>query len=302
MSISSDWDESKIESYITNGYEENSRLEYKGPGALQKTDEKKRKITIVISSMANAGGGIVIYGIDEFDESSNAHLPRIISPIKRSEYSREWLDQVISNINPPIKDCHIYPVSIGSDPEEVVYVVEVPQSTTAHQAQDGRYYRRRNTTTEILEHYEIVDIMNRGTHPDVDVDFSWKYAVSPKPDLHVYDLLIKIMNSGNLVNHYQLDFLFNFAGKFTYNDREQGTDSDKNIRGIKSKRVIINSANVLFPNQIVEVSESHRIRYWVDSNVFHEHTANPQIIQWTLYADQMIPKNGIVEFQSLKNF
>jgi hypothetical protein len=302
LSINSDWEISKIQSYITNEIEENSKLEYKGPGALQKTEGKKRDITKDISSMANAGGGIVIYGIDEFDEPSISHFPRRISPIKRSEYSREWLDQVISNINPPIKNCLIYPVSIGSDPEDVVYVVEVPQSTTAHQAKDGRYYRRRNTTIEILEHYEIVDIMNRRTHPDVHVEFSWKYAVGRTADLHIYDLIIKINNSGPLVEHFQLDFLFNFVGEFSYNNRLPDIDSEAGIRKYSSKRVIINSVNVLFPNQIVELTELHRIRYKVDSTVYHSYTDNSPIIHWTLYADQMLPKTGIVEFQNLNNF
>jgi len=31
--------------------------------------------------------------------------------------------------------------------------------------------RRRNTTTEVLEHYEIIDLLNRGTLPDVTVNF-----------------------------------------------------------------------------------------------------------------------------------
>lgn len=302
MSINSGWEESKIQSYITNEIEENSKLEYKGPGALQKTEGKKREITKDISSMANAGGGIVIYGIDEFDSPSKSHLPRRISPIKRSEYSREWLDQVISNINPPIKDCLIYPVSIGSDPEDVVYVVEVPQSTTAHQAKDGRYYRRRNTTIEILEHYEIVDIMNRSTHPDVEVEFSWKYAITRTSDLHIYDLVIKIINLGPLVEHFQLDFLFKYVHEFSYNDRVPDIDSDVKLGKIFSKRVIVNSANVLFPNQIVELTELHRIRYRVDNNVYSSYTDNSPIIQWTLYADQMVPKTGIVEFQNLNNF
>ena len=167
MREKSEWDESRIQSFIDEGNEENSRLDYKGPDALQKTDGKKSEIRKDVSAMANAAGGLIIYGVDEFSDPSIAHLPEKITLVKRSEISREWLDQVISHIKPPINDCNNYPVEIGNDPDDVVYVVEIPQGITAHQSDNGKYYRRRNTTIEFLDHYEIIDIMNRGTRPDI---------------------------------------------------------------------------------------------------------------------------------------
>jgi len=45
------------------------------------------------------------------------------------------------------------------------YVVEIPQSGTAHQALDRKYYRRRNFESTAMEDYEIRDVMNRRKHP-----------------------------------------------------------------------------------------------------------------------------------------
>lgn len=210
MLENSKWDKSRIQSFITEGNEENSRLEYKGPEALQKTDGKKSEIRKDISAMANASGGFIIYGVNEYSDPTKAHLPEKISPVNRSEISREWLDQVISHIKPRINNCFIYPVDISTNPNDVVYVVDIPQGITAHQADNGKYYRRRNTTTVVLEHQEIIDIINRSIHPDVIVDFKWKPTGFRSSDLHRYILIIKIRNLGPLVEHYQLDFTFKF--------------------------------------------------------------------------------------------
>ena len=295
------WDESRIQSYITEGNEENTRLEYKGPDALQQTVVNKKEIRKDISAMANAAGGIIIYGVNEFSDPTKKHLPEKTNPIKRSEISREWLDQVISNIKPTIKDCIIYPVDIGANPDHVVYVVEVPQGITAHQADDGRYYRRRNTTTHILDHYEIVDIMNRNMRPDVEVKFSYK-PVTTSAEVHVYDLSIQIHNMGPLVEHYQLDFEIRYKGEISYNNQKLHPVADPKLKVVNCKRVIINSDNVLFPNQTVDLSKNNHIRYRVDDDIFHFYSDNSPIISWTIYADQMQPKNGIVEFHELNRF
>jgi len=296
------WDESIIRSYITEGNEENSQLEYKAAAALKKTSSKKSEIRKDVSAMANSAGGIIIYGVDEFSDKSKAHLPQKIAPVKRSEISREWLDQVISHIKPPIKDFKIFPVDIGTDPDDVVYVVYVPKGITAHQADDGKYYRRRNTTTAVLEHYEIVDIMNREIIPDVVVHFKWKYTGNRSSDLHTYILIISIENLGPLVNHFQLDFTFSYNGKFLYNGREVQLIADPNFGKLYSKRVIINSENVLFPKQVVDISDQRKIKYSVNHQIYHSYSDHSPIINWTLFADQMQPKSGIVEFQDLNNF
>ncbi len=297
------WDEARIKSYITNSIQENSKLEYKGPEALQITDVKKKEISKDVSSIANAAGGIIIYGIEEFSDKSKEHLPERISPLNRCDISREWLDQVIStNINRPIKDLIIYPIDIGTNKNDVVYVIEIPQSTTAHQAKDGRYYRRRNTTTQILEHYEIIDILNRTINPDVNVEFGWKYDTTKSAQLHTYNLIIKIINAGPLVEHFQLDFIFHYCVEFSYNNRVSKLKTSSKYQGEFVEHVIINSENVLFPKQEIDFTNEHRISYKVDNHIYHNYEDNSPIISWILYADQMEPKKGIVEFQELNNF
>ena len=287
------WDEQRLIQFIQDEIEEHSYLEYKRAESLDRTDRKKFEITKDISAMANSAGGIIIFGIAEYDEDERRHLPEQLSPIDRLSYSKEWLDQIISSIQPPIKGLLIHSVDLSSNPNDVAYIVEIPQSNTAHQARDLKYYRRRNTTIEPMEHYKIIDVVNRGIKPDVDVKFNYFIKIPYTGELHVYDLQIRIINSPKLINYFQLDFSFEFPSKFSYKNKE----IDKIIGKAYLKRIIINSDNVLFPNQILDLSLEHPLRYHVDNNTYYQLEDKTPIITWTLYADDMKPKEGKVLFE-----
>ena len=135
------WDEARLMQYINDGIEESLNLDYKAAAALNKTEEKKKQITKDVSAMANSDGGIIIYGISEFQDIAHSHLPEKLDPTDRAVISKEWIEQVISNIRPKI-DVKIYPVNLTSGANDVAYVVDIPQSYTAHQATDKKYYKR----------------------------------------------------------------------------------------------------------------------------------------------------------------
>ncbi|MYD09099.1 MAG: ATP-binding protein [Chloroflexi bacterium] len=163
------WDEARVQRYIDDGIEESLNLDYKAAGALAKTDRKRREITKDVSAMANSDGGFIIYGVSE--DENYKHLPGQIDPVNRKDLSKEWLEQVISNIRPKVDGLLIYPVPIGNSNTDVVYVVEIPKSHTAHQAMDKRYYRRFNFESVMMDDYEIRDVMNREQHPQIELDF-----------------------------------------------------------------------------------------------------------------------------------
>src|SRR5690606_28809747 len=111
-------------------------------------------------------------GVKEFDEKDKSHLPEKITPIKRTEFTKEQLEQIITgNISPKIEGISIYNINL-ENPDEVIYVVEVPQSSTAHQnTRDKVYYKRHNFLVEAMLDYEIRDVMNRSQHPVIEMDF-----------------------------------------------------------------------------------------------------------------------------------
>ena len=163
----SEWTKQRLDQMIADGVEENLSLDYKRADSLVKTDGKKAEITKDVSSFANASGGVLIYGVAEFSDDARRHLPERLDPLLRAEITKEWLDQVIQTIQPRIEGVVIHAVTISESDNTVCYVVEVPQSPTAHMARDHRYHKRHNFTTAHMEDYEVRDVMNRKTHPKV---------------------------------------------------------------------------------------------------------------------------------------
>jgi hypothetical protein len=159
-----------LQNLINNRIEENLHLDYKASGALAKQNDKTTEVSKDVSAMANSDGGIIVYGINE--DENEKHLPKGISPIKRKEFSREWLEQIINDkIQPRIEGIQIYPIPI--DQENDVYIVEIPKSNTAHQAADKKYYKRFNFLSTAMYDYEIRDILNRAKNPQIKLDFEY---------------------------------------------------------------------------------------------------------------------------------
>jgi hypothetical protein len=169
--MTTEWNQQHLQRLIDEKIEESQSLEYKAVGALSKAN--KEEITKDVSAMANAGGGTIIYGISEFSDKAKKYLPEKLSPVIRTEFGKEWLEQVINNIKPRIDNLVIHPVSLDSGSDHVAYVVEVPQGATAHQALDFRYYRRYNFEVRAMVDDEIRDVMARKQHPLILLSFEY---------------------------------------------------------------------------------------------------------------------------------
>lgn len=161
-----------LQSLIDNEIEESTVLEYKGSFGIDK-ENKKWKIELAkdVSAMANANGGTIIYGIRQ-KEGGNVHaIPSELLPIPFTEMSKDKLSQLLSsNIQPIIDNVEI--TVIPKDKESGFFIVNIPQSNTAHQNRlNHLYYKRRNATAEVMEDYEIRDVMNRTKYPVIELEF-----------------------------------------------------------------------------------------------------------------------------------
>lgn len=194
------WDEARLRQLISDQVEESLTLDYKAAAALGVSDKKKKEISKDVSAMANSAGGVLVYGIAEHDNKDKRHIPAYLDPINRLEFSKERLEQIINNIRPRIENVVIHPVALSSRPTDVVYVVEVPQSMTAHQATDYRYYKRYNFESVPMDDYEVRDIMARAKHPILQLEpFVSVSQTSSERHCHLY---VRVTNISNVFAQY----------------------------------------------------------------------------------------------------
>jgi len=199
----SEWTKQRLDQMIADNVEETLALDYKRADSLAKTDGKRAEVTKDVSSFANSSGGVVVYGIAEFDDDAKRHLPERLDPIQRAQISKEWLDQVIQTIRPKIEGVIIHPVPISETDNTVCYVVEVPQSHTAHMARDHRYYKRQNFNVLPMEDYEVRDVMNRRGQPKLRVSIFINRNTS---EWNEGLILVKVENvSSTLAHHFMVD-------------------------------------------------------------------------------------------------
>lgn len=306
-----DWDEPRLLSLIANGVEESLTLEYKGAQALGKSRGKKVELTKDVSAMANSAGGDVIYGVKEFDDPDRSHLPEAIDPVDRSEFSKEWLEHVIGNIQPRIDGLTITPVSLTSATNHVVYVVSLPQSTTAHQCQDLRYYKRLNFESVPMQDYEVRDVMNRAKYPEVDVEFS--YQRTTEGETHHYRLGVQVRNRGQTaVEAYKLWFGFPLFGpNFKFRKISNVNHPYFGLITIREHAnlelaVTFRSKDKLFPDDSFDVGEQLGISYWIDSPAYQEirriTRERGMSLAWRLFADNMPPKEDHIPFDDLHEY
>lgn len=301
------WDYSKLEKLIVEGVEESLMMEYKSADALGKSDGKKKEISKDVSAMANSAGGVIVYGIKEYDDNDKRHLPEKIDGIDRTQYSKEWLEQVINNIRPKIDGLLITPINSPGDRNEGVYVVDIPQSTTAHQATDYRYYKRYNFESVPMEDYEVKDVIHRVTTSLADVHFDFK-VLSKDHEIHEYALVILIRNLGTqVIKNFKLIFSFPDIFRATRNvihARENATlSTDKFGNFIISYR----SKEVIFPEDEININEDIAWCYTMDQKSYDkimdaEIKGKDLKIEWILYADDMPPKRGVKSISNLNNY
>jgi hypothetical protein len=165
----SQWDRTDLEALIRDGVQESLTIEYKRSASLGRSSERRNEISKDVSAFANSAGGTIVYGIIEKD-----HQPVGLDEGKNTnEISREWLDQTIkATIQPRITGIIIQPIAVSAN--NYAYAISIPQATALgpHQANDQKYYRRFNFESVPMYDYEIRDVLQRGTAPDLFINIS----------------------------------------------------------------------------------------------------------------------------------
>lgn len=292
------WTENRIKNFISSEIEESLTLEYKAGEALGRSEYQKQEITKDVSAMANSAGGLLIYGIAEYNNPDKRHLPEKIMPVNRTDFPREWLEQVINSIRPRIDGILIHSVNLNSGENEVVYIVEIPQSHTAHQAGNQRYYKRFNFQSVPMEDYEIRDVMFREQMPDVNI----KFLIEAKDSFNEngklvgaeYNLIVQAKNNGSAFARYVACFV-DVPVKSLVNIENKRSIKD----GGKYYRHRLTNLNQEYADEVFKANfpllRSMTMSWKIP---LKENFTNLQnwTIKWKVYADNALPKEGKIKF------
>ncbi len=300
------WTEIRLLNFINSEIEESLTLEYKSAEALDRVDAKKKEITKDVSAMANSAGGLLIYGIREFGQENRRHLPEKVTPIDRRAFPREWIEQIVQAIRPRIEGIVIHAVNLSSGDTDVAYVVEIPQSNTAHQASDHRYYKRFNFQAVPMEDYEIRDVIFREQTPNIALKFLVEIVPHASENggnfdrINDYNLIVRAKNNGSAFAQYVACFLdipvsilekiehkinIKDGGKM-YRHRLTNLNQEYADEQFKSNFPLLRSMTMNWKIPLGDDFENRR--------------AENLLIKWKIYADNALPKEGKIPVREIE--
>lgn len=324
------WTLDKINGYILNKIEENLNLDYKAASSLERVDKKTIEISKDVSAFANSDGGTIIYGIKE--DKENKHLPGEIDPVNREIITKEWLEQIIQGkIRPRIDGIVITPIEINNSVKEVIYVIDIPKSNTAHQADDKKYYKRFNFNSEPMYDYEIRDILNRSKNPEIDLEFeiikkTYEVANSFNPILPSLDKLVNQIksepqkeykteytlktyakNNGMVLANY-INVYYMFRDDLLVDDKNSSGEfsqffADNTIRDVVDAKILptIGGTRAMpkyGPSRYDPILPRRRMK--VESDAIKEIAiGSDNEIIWIVYADNAEPRKGRIKFKDI---
>jgi hypothetical protein len=155
------WTEADVKALI--GQSESIRREFKAGVMFDRDPESKwvDGLSKEVSALANTEGGELILGIDE-DKKSKPRVARAIDGVPTT-LAPERLQQLIEgNVSPYLPGIRVHRVKLSEITDRVVFVIQIPQGSTAYQANDGRYYGRSEFEAKYLPDHEIRLRMSRG--------------------------------------------------------------------------------------------------------------------------------------------
>jgi hypothetical protein len=149
----STWDEDDLQRLCDERQRETQRLEFKRELCLDK-DGQKKEVERDAMAMANGGGGVIVYGIDEAPLPDGGTAASALRPlVDGSLYER--LNSLLDDRGEPRLSFDLYAVEASDD--GLYLVLDIAGRRRPHRAHDGRYYGRRGTSARPMSEAEVAE-------------------------------------------------------------------------------------------------------------------------------------------------
>jgi len=303
---STKWVEKDLLELISGKIEEHSALDYKRSDALNLEIESKNiDLSKDVSAFANSEGGAIIYGIPEKD-----HIPQPIDGgLDPIIITKERVEQTIqSRIHRIVSGLHINPVRLEKSASgRVAYVITIPQTDTAHQADDKRYYMRFNFESVAMDDYEVRDVINRSKHPIIIPSIKTS-SINSNAIEHVYGLEIILENQG-LMSAHNIKFEFDFPARLI---TETAPIFTRSATQILKKRPSYESSyfsfsrygTPLFPTENLPLPalKAPALKFKITEELYAFCIRFTPSLAWRLYADDAMPREDEISLSALHIF
>lgn len=186
------WEEADLDAVVAAGEKENVSIDYKASDALNFSDRTvmgdgrqlglKHRENLIrdVAAMANAEGGIIIYGIKE---KSGGYPKEVDNGIELRVTNADRIEQILTtNIHPRIEGVFIRPIELKSKGAgKYGFAISISKATTngPHQSDDKIYWKRHDATKLPMDDHEIRDMVGRS------LVFGRKFGIA-------WDLLVEI--------------------------------------------------------------------------------------------------------------
>jgi predicted HTH transcriptional regulator len=153
--------------------------------------------------MINSQGGTIIYGIKEnHGKAEKLDIENAYNKSNNNLRPERIIQYIRTSINPPpnINVCQIPLHKVDNDSPWFLGV-EIEQGLQAYMARDKHFYKRVGLINQIMEQYEVVDVMNRTKAAVLDSIIEIKNSYPEDLNLAIY-LSINITSTNYIASEY----------------------------------------------------------------------------------------------------
>lgn len=262
---------------VTLRVKEDTQTAFKPLSLLDQNSQKKSEyLSLLVSSMANANGGIIVFGIDTKRQKASG-----FTFSKPATFTLDWLKYFLqSAIQPTIENLEIKEIPINGNIFQSVITIKVPNSSNApHMAIDRRYYKRVHGKEVLLEEYEIRQIYHLSKRPELDIYAILNTNGIPNIEMGKYvrvnfypRFLIKNISS-IIEHHYKLEL---YIPSGIYNPNY--TNLQQHFARLEEQYTVFSIPNTspLFQHELATVIDANIV---VDRESFHIFEKNEIILK-----------------------